>query len=87
MLPLIGMEMISTFLPPFLYYDLDKPKLAKTSHPTSEVFFCLTFNQEKYSLRAIADTGASSSMILEAYTSKPLINNNDRSNGWSVHYG
>ena len=50
-----------------------QPKLAKTSHPTSELVVSLTVNQEEHLLRALADTGASSSIILEAYTSEHLI--------------
>jgi hypothetical protein len=37
----------------------------------------LIFNHEKYLLRALADTGASSSIILEAYTSASLIKTDD----------
>jgi hypothetical protein len=48
-------------------------KLVKTSHPTSELVVSLNINHEEYVLRALADTGASSSIILEAYTSKNLI--------------
>jgi hypothetical protein len=48
-------------------------KLAKNSHPTSELDVSLIINNEEYLLRALADSGASSSIILEDYTSKNLI--------------
>jgi hypothetical protein len=48
-------------------------KLVKTSHPTSELVVSLNVNHEEHVLRALADTGASSSIILEAYASKNLI--------------
>jgi hypothetical protein len=37
----------------------------------------LNVNHEEHVLRALADTGASSSIILEAYTSKDLIKDNE----------
>jgi hypothetical protein len=37
----------------------------------------LIVNNEEYLLRALADTGASSSIILEAYTSEPFIKTDD----------
>jgi hypothetical protein len=37
----------------------------------------LIVNNEEYLLRALADTGASSSIILEAYTSAPFIKTDD----------
>jgi hypothetical protein len=46
-----------------------KTKLAKSSHPTTELVVSLIVNNEEHLLRALADTGASSSIILEAYTS------------------
>ena len=54
-----------------------KPNLAKTSHPTSELVVSVTVNQEEHLLRALSDTGTSSSTILEAYTSRHLIKNDD----------
>jgi hypothetical protein len=48
-------------------------KLAKTSHPTSELVVSLNINNNEQLLRALADTGASSSIILKGYTSKNLI--------------
>lgn len=38
----------------------------------------LNVNHEEHLLKALADTGASSSSILEAYISKQLIKNNER---------
>ena len=61
------MQMRSILLLPLLSLDLAKPKLAKTSHLTSDLMVSLTVNQEEHLLRALADTGASSSIILEAY--------------------
>ena len=55
------------------FFRPSKPKLAKTSHPTSELVVSPTVNQEEHLLRAHADTGASSNIILEAYTSRHLI--------------
>jgi hypothetical protein len=37
----------------------------------------LIFNNEEHLLRALADTGASSIIILEAFTSAPLIKTDD----------
>ena len=48
-------------------------KRSKTSHPTSELVVSLNINNEEQLLRALADTGASSSIIPESYTSKNLI--------------
>ena len=59
------------------FFRSRQPKLAKTSHPTSEFVVSLTVNQEEHLLRSLADTGASSSIILEAYTSEHLIKNDD----------
>jgi hypothetical protein len=45
----------------------------------------LDVNHEKHVLRALADTGASSSIILDAYTSKDLIKHNeDNKATWSA---
>jgi hypothetical protein len=41
-------------------------KLAKISHPTSELVVSLNVNHEENLLRALADTGAISRIILEA---------------------
>jgi hypothetical protein len=43
-------------------------KLAKTSHPTLELVVSLNINNEEQLLRALADTGASSSIFFEGYT-------------------
>ena len=70
------------------FFRPSKPKLAKTSHPTSELVVSLTVNQEEHLLRALADTGASSSIILEAYTSRHLIKNDDENKTtWSTMGG
>ena len=63
-------------------------KLAKTSHPTSELVVSLQLNNEEHLLRALADTGASSSIILEVYTSKQFIKT-DKNNKttWSTMGG
>jgi hypothetical protein len=46
-----------------------KTKIAKSSHPTTELVMSLVFYNEEHLLRALADTGARNSIILEAYTS------------------
>jgi hypothetical protein len=54
-------------------------KLAKSTHPTTELTLSLNVNHEEHVRRALADTVASGSIIFEAYTSKDLIkqdNNN-----------
>jgi hypothetical protein len=51
-------------------------ELAITSHPTSELVVSLNVNHEEHLLRALADTAASISIILEANTSKQFIKNN-----------
>jgi hypothetical protein len=55
-------------------------KVAKTSHPTSELVVSLNVNHEEHLLIDLADTGVSSSIIFEAYTSKQSIKNNDDNN-------
>jgi hypothetical protein len=48
----------------------------------------LIFNNEEHLLRALADTGASSSIILEAYTSAPFIKTDDsNATTWSTMGG
>jgi hypothetical protein len=54
-----------------------KTKIAKSSHPTTELVVSLIVNNEEHLLRALADNGASSSIILEAYTSSPFIKTDD----------
>jgi hypothetical protein len=51
-------------------------KLAENSHPTAKLLVTLMVNHEEHGLTALADTGASSSIILEAYTSKDIIKHN-----------
>jgi hypothetical protein len=58
---------VFTFSKPF---SSRKIKLEKSSHPTT--------NNEEHWLRALADTGTNSSIvILEAYTSDPFIKTDD----------
>jgi hypothetical protein len=75
---------------PFLpsYCRNKSTKLAKTSHPTTEFVVNLQINNEEHLISALADTGAISSSILEAYTSKNLIKS-DKSNQttWSTMGG
>jgi hypothetical protein len=54
-----------------------KNKLAKhlTQPPTTELVVSLILNHEEHLLRALADTGARSSIILESYTSALFIKN------------
>jgi hypothetical protein len=48
----------------------------------------LIVNNEEHLLRALADTDASSSIILEAYTSAPFIKTDDsNTNTWSTMGG
>jgi hypothetical protein len=55
-----------------------------TQKPSTELIVSLVFNNEEHLLRALADTGASSSIILEAYTSVPFIKTDD-SNAATLH--
>ena len=60
----------------------------ENSHPTTELVVSLNVNHEEHVLRALADTGASSSIILEAYTSKDLIKQDkDCKTTWSTMNG
>jgi hypothetical protein len=54
-----------------------KTKLAKSSHPTTDLVVSLIVNNEEHLLRAQPDTGASSSIILEEYTAAPFIKIDD----------
>jgi hypothetical protein len=56
-----------------------KSKLAKSYHPTTDLVVVLIVNNEEHLLRELADTGARSSIILEAYTSAiyPFIKTDD----------
>jgi Retroviral aspartyl protease len=63
-------------------------KLVENSHPTTELEVTLNVNHEEHVLRALADTGASNSIILEAYTSKDIIKQNkDDAITWSTMGG
>jgi hypothetical protein len=55
-------------------FNSSKTKLANhlTQQPITELVVSLIVNHEEHLLRALADTGASSSIILEAYTSGTL---------------
>jgi hypothetical protein len=65
-----------------------KTKLAKSSHPTTELVMSLIVNNEEHLLRALANTGASSSIILEAYTSAPFLKTDDsNTTTWSTMGG
>jgi hypothetical protein len=67
-----------------------KTNLAKSSHPTTELVVSLIVNNEEHLLRALADTGASSSIIPEAYTSAiyPFIKTDDsNTTTWSTMGG
>jgi hypothetical protein len=80
-----GEEYLFTSCKPF---SSNKTKLAKSSHPTTELVVNLIVNNEEHLLRALADTGASSSIILEAYTSAPFIKTDDKNiTTWSTMGG
>jgi hypothetical protein len=71
-------------------FSSSKTKLAKSFHPTTELVVSLIVNNEEHLLRALADTGASSSIILEAYTSSmfPFIKTDDNNTTtWSTMGG
>jgi hypothetical protein len=74
---------------PFFYslHRIKSNKLAKTTHPTSELVVSLKINNKEYLLRALADSGASSSIILEDYTSKNLIQRDKNQTTWSTMGG
>ena len=67
------------YFPFFSSLNRTKATKLKTSHPTSELVVSLQINNEEHLLRALADTGASSSIILDVYTSKQFIKT-DKSN-------
>jgi predicted TIM-barrel enzyme len=67
-------------------------KLSYQNHLTqnliTEMIKSLIVNNEEHLLRALADTGASSSIILEAYTSAPFIKTEDNNTTtWSTMVG
>jgi hypothetical protein len=69
-------------------FGSSKTKLAKSSHPTTELVVSLIVNNEEHLLRALADTGASSIIILEAYASAPFIKTDDsNTTTWSTMGG
>jgi hypothetical protein len=72
----VNKEYLFTSSKPF---SSSNTKLAKSSHPTTELVVSLIVNNEEYVLRVLADTGASSSIILETYTSStfPFIKTDD----------
>jgi hypothetical protein len=79
-----GEEYLFTSSKPFSY---NKTKLEKSSHPITELVVSVIVNNEEHLLRALSDTGASSSIILEAYTlTKSLFIKTDDSNTttWST---
>jgi hypothetical protein len=78
-------EYLFTSSKPFIF---SKTKLAKASHPTNEMVVSLIVNNEEHLLRALADTGASSSIILEAHTSFAFIKIDDsNTTTWSTMVG
>jgi predicted TIM-barrel enzyme len=50
---------------------------AKASNPTTEMDVSLIVNNQEHLLIVLADTGANSTIILEAYNSVPFIKTND----------
>jgi transposase InsO family protein len=63
-------------------------KQVEKSHPTTELVVTLKVKHEEYVLRALADTGASSSIILEAYISKDVIKHkNGNKTTWNTMGG
>jgi hypothetical protein len=76
----------------FLLNPLALAKLTKQNHLTqnssTELVVSLIVNNEQHLLRALADTGASSCIILEAYTSAPFIKTDDsNTTTWSTMGG
>jgi hypothetical protein len=62
--------------------------LAKSSHPTTDLVVSLIVNNDKHMLRVLADTDASSSITLEAYTSATFIKIDDSNKTtWSTMDG
>jgi hypothetical protein len=59
------------FIPPTI--SRSSTKLVDNSHPTTKLVVALNVNHEEHLLRALADTGASSSITLKTYTSKDII--------------
>ena len=70
--------------------SISKPsiKQVEKSHPTTELVVTLKVKHEEYVLRALADTGASSSIILEACISKDVIKHkNGNKTTWNTMGG
>jgi hypothetical protein len=59
------------FIPPTI--SRSSTKLVDNSHPTTKLVVALNVNHEEHLLRALADTGASSSITLKTYTPKDII--------------
>jgi hypothetical protein len=71
-------------------FSSSKTKLAKSSHPNTELVVIIIVNNKEHLLRAIADTGviSSSSIVLGANISVPLIEKDDsNANTWSTMGG
>jgi hypothetical protein len=69
-------------------FSSSKTKLEKSYHPTTELVVSLIINNEEHLFRALADTGASSSIILEAFSSVPFIKIDDsNTTTWSTMGG
>jgi hypothetical protein len=81
------MKWRSIFYSPLLSVGLVK-KPVENTHPTTKLVVTLNVNHQEHMLRALADTGASSSIILESYTSKDSIKQNLKNNTtWSTMNG
>jgi hypothetical protein len=75
-----------------LLNHLDLAKLSYQNHltqqTTTELVVSLIVNNEEHLLRALADNGARSSIILETYTSAPFIKTDDsNTTTWSTMGG
>jgi hypothetical protein len=64
-----NLNLKEVFIFPFTFtksFSSRKTKLKKSSHPTTELVVSLIINHEEHLIRALADTAARSSIILEA---------------------
>jgi hypothetical protein len=69
-------------------FSSSKNKLAKSSHPNTELVVSLIVNNQEHLPRALADTGASRSIILETYTSAPFTKtDNNNTTTWITMSG
>jgi hypothetical protein len=69
-------------------FSTSKTKLAKSSQPTTELVVSLIVSDEEHRVRALADTIAIRSIILEEYTSAPFIKVDDsNTTTWSTMGG